>query len=277
MIGVELSCCSRRRCGCAGRCSARCRPWSPSLAVTGLAPPPGRGAAFLSAVLTNGSSSRPRRWRSCCRCSCRSRSRSSPGTPSPARRGRHAALPAGPAGRPDPAAGRQAGVDHGVRAARGAARDGDRLPGRRRALRLRARRRAGRRGRGDVAVRRGAQSGGAAGRTALVVGYLALCMLALGAVGLFFSTLTDSPLAAALGVLALVVASAALQPLDAAAALEPLPADAALAGLDRPLPRPDPVAGRARGRRGAGRVRAGRVRGGVGELRDQGRHELNLD
>ena len=59
------------------------------------------------------------------------------------------------------------------------------------------------------------------GRTALVVGYLALCMLALGAVGLFFSTLTDSPLAAALGVLALVVASAALQPLDAAGAIEP--------------------------------------------------------
>jgi hypothetical protein len=50
-------------------------------------------------------------------------------------------------------------------------------------------------------------------RTALVVGYLALCMLALGAVGLFFSTLTDSPPAASLGVLALVVASAALQPL----------------------------------------------------------------
>ena len=57
-------------------------------------------------------------------------------------------------------------------------------------------------------------------RTATVVGYLALCMLALGAVGLFFSTLTDSPLAAALGVLALVVTSAALQPLEAAAAIE---------------------------------------------------------
>ncbi|HVL85851.1 MAG TPA: ABC transporter permease [Pseudonocardia sp.] len=55
-------------------------------------------------------------------------------------------------------------------------------------------------------------------RTALTVGYLALCMLALGALGLFFSTLTDSPLAAALGVLALVVTSSALLPLDAAAA-----------------------------------------------------------
>jgi ABC-2 type transport system permease protein len=46
-------------------------------------------------------------------------------------------------------------------------------------------------------------------------------MLALGAVGVFFSTLTDSALAAALGVLALVVTSAALTPLDAAAALRP--------------------------------------------------------
>lgn len=56
-------------------------------------------------------------------------------------------------------------------------------------------------------------------RTLGVVGYLALCMLTLGAVGLFFSTLTDSPLAAALGVLAVVVTSAALLPLDAAAAV----------------------------------------------------------
>ena len=39
-------------------------------------------------------------------------------------------------------------------------------------------------------------------RTLAAVGYIALCMLALGAVGLFFSTLTDSSLAAALGVLA---------------------------------------------------------------------------
>ena len=70
-------------------------------------------------------------------------------------------------------------------------------------------------------------------RTALVVGYLALCMLALGAVGLFFSTLTDSPLAAALGVLALVVASAALQPLDAAGVIEPyLPTAHWLAWID---------------------------------------------
>jgi ABC-2 type transport system permease protein len=56
-------------------------------------------------------------------------------------------------------------------------------------------------------------------RTALTIAYLALCMLALCAVGLFFSTLTDSPLAAALGVLAFVVASTVLLPLDAAAAI----------------------------------------------------------
>jgi ABC-2 type transport system permease protein len=60
---------------------------------------------------------------------------------------------------------------------------------------------------------------GLATRTAIVVGYLALCMLALGAIGLFFSTLTDSPLAAALGVLAVVVVSASLLPLDAAATI----------------------------------------------------------
>jgi ABC-2 type transport system permease protein len=58
-----------------------------------------------------------------------------------------------------------------------------------------------------------------AGRTAATVGYLALCMLAIGSVGLFFSTLTDSPLAAALGVLAFVVLSAILLPLDAAAGI----------------------------------------------------------
>lgn len=58
-----------------------------------------------------------------------------------------------------------------------------------------------------------------AGRTAATVGYLALCMLAIGAIGLFFSTLTDSPLAAALGVLAFVVVSAILLPLDAASGI----------------------------------------------------------
>ncbi len=58
-----------------------------------------------------------------------------------------------------------------------------------------------------------------AGRTLLGVGYIGLCMLTLGALGLFFSTLTDSPSAAALGVLAVVVTSAVLLPLEAAAAI----------------------------------------------------------
>ncbi|MBN9110570.1 MAG: ABC transporter permease [Pseudonocardia sp.] len=72
-----------------------------------------------------------------------------------------------------------------------------------------------------------------AGRTAGTVGYLALCMLTLGAVGIFFSTLTDSPLAAALGVLAVVVTSAALQPLDAAEAVRTfLPTQHWLAWID---------------------------------------------
>jgi ABC-2 type transport system permease protein len=72
-----------------------------------------------------------------------------------------------------------------------------------------------------------------AARTGAVVAYLALCMLAIGAVGLFFSTLTDSPLAAALGVLAVVVTSAALLPLDAAAAIRPfLPTTHWLAWID---------------------------------------------
>jgi ABC-2 type transport system permease protein len=72
-----------------------------------------------------------------------------------------------------------------------------------------------------------------AARTTAVVGYLALCMLALGAIGLFFSTLTDSPLAAALGVLAVVVTSAALLPLEAAAAVRPyLPTTHWLAWID---------------------------------------------
>ena len=56
-------------------------------------------------------------------------------------------------------------------------------------------------------------------RTLAAVGYVALCMLTLGAVGLFFSTLTDSSLAAALGVLAVVVTSAVLLPLEAAASI----------------------------------------------------------
>ena len=101
-------------------------------------------------------------------------------------------------------------------------------------------------------------------------------MLTLGAVGLFFSTLTDSPLAAALGVLAVVVTSAVLLPLDAAAALRfYLPTTHWLAWVD--LYR-DPILWTAV-RQGvtvqAGWI-AGRLRRGLGQLRHQGRHQLSL-
>ena len=148
------------------------------LAVTGLAPPPGRGGAFLSAVVSNGQLF-----------PAAALALVLPGVPADHRRDRrrrrrgrrgerrHPALPAGPPGRPAAAAGGQAGLGHGVRAARGAVRDGDRLRRRGRALRLRRRRRAG--GAGGVTSLSGAVLSPAEllGRTALVVGYLALCML----------------------------------------------------------------------------------------------------
>lgn len=58
-------------------------------------------------------------------------------------------------------------------------------------------------------------------RTALAVGYVMLSMLGVASVGLFFSTLTDNALSAALGALALLVASTLLLTLDAADALAP--------------------------------------------------------
>jgi ABC-2 type transport system permease protein len=58
-------------------------------------------------------------------------------------------------------------------------------------------------------------------RTALAVLYVAWSMLGVGAVALFLSTLTDSPLAAALGAVALLVTSGVLVGLDAAASVQP--------------------------------------------------------
>ena len=60
-----------------------------------------------------------------------------------------------------------------------------------------------------------------AGRTVLAVGYVAVSMLGVAAFGLFFSTLTDSPLAAALGALAVLVASSLLFTLNAASPIAP--------------------------------------------------------
>ncbi|HEX2072917.1 MAG TPA: ABC transporter permease subunit [Geodermatophilus sp.] len=59
------------------------------------------------------------------------------------------------------------------------------------------------------------------GRTVLAIGYVTVSMLGVAAFGLFFSTLTDSPLAAALGALAVLVASSLLFTLDAASPIAP--------------------------------------------------------
>ncbi|MCW2504520.1 MAG: transporter permease [Actinomycetia bacterium] len=56
-------------------------------------------------------------------------------------------------------------------------------------------------------------------RICAAVGYVAVSMLAVGAIGLFLSTLTDSSLGAALGALAALVASEVLVTLDAAGAV----------------------------------------------------------
>jgi ABC-2 type transport system permease protein len=70
-------------------------------------------------------------------------------------------------------------------------------------------------------------------RMALTIAYVAWSMLGVAAIGLFASTVTDSPLAAALGALAALVTSQVLDLLDAAAALKPyLPTHYWLAFVD---------------------------------------------
>ncbi len=58
-------------------------------------------------------------------------------------------------------------------------------------------------------------------RTLLALGYAMLCMLGVAAIALFLSTVTDSPLGAALGALAVLIASTLLLTLDAADAVQP--------------------------------------------------------
>ena len=58
-------------------------------------------------------------------------------------------------------------------------------------------------------------------RTVLSIGYVALSMLGVAALALLLSTVSDSPLAAALGALAFLIASTVLLTLDAAEALQP--------------------------------------------------------
>ncbi len=60
-----------------------------------------------------------------------------------------------------------------------------------------------------------------AGRSLMAIGYVTVSMLGVAAFGLFFSTLTDSPLAAALGALAVLVTSSLLFTLDAASPIAP--------------------------------------------------------
>jgi ABC-2 type transport system permease protein len=60
-----------------------------------------------------------------------------------------------------------------------------------------------------------------AGRTVLAIGYVAISMLGVAAFALFFSTLTDSPLGATMGALAVLVTSSLLFTLDAASPIAP--------------------------------------------------------
>jgi ABC-2 type transport system permease protein len=59
------------------------------------------------------------------------------------------------------------------------------------------------------------------GRTVLAIGYVAVSMLGVAAFALFFSTFTDSPLGATMGALAVLVASSLLFTLDAASPIAP--------------------------------------------------------
>ena len=58
-------------------------------------------------------------------------------------------------------------------------------------------------------------------RTGLALAYAVLSMMGVAAIALFLSTLTDSPLAAALGALAVLIGSSLLLTLDAAHGLQP--------------------------------------------------------
>jgi ABC-2 type transport system permease protein len=70
-------------------------------------------------------------------------------------------------------------------------------------------------------------------RTVGAVLFIAVSMLGVGAIALFLSTLTDSSLAAALGAMAALIASATLVALNAAASISPyLPTEYWLAWLD---------------------------------------------
>ena len=237
VIGVELQLLlRRRRVWLCWRCCAGCRRWSRVLlAVTDIVPPPGRGGNFLSAVVSNGQLFPAAALALVLPVFLPITVAVVAGdtVAGEAAAGTLRYLLVRPVGRLRLLAG-QARLGDRVRAARGAAGRGDRRTWSASGCSASARTHARRRRRGDLAVRGGADPG-RAGRAHSwpTVGYVALCMLTLGAVGLFFSTLTDSSLAAALGVLAVVVTSAVLLPLDAAAGLRPyLPTTHWLAWVD---------------------------------------------
>jgi hypothetical protein len=112
------------------------------------------------------------------------------------------------------------------------------------------------------------------GRTFLALGYALLCMLGVAAIALFLSTVVDSPLGAAMGTMAVLVASTLLLTPRRGGLDRGVPAHALLAGLRRPVPRPDPLARRRPWLAAAGRVRAGVPRCRLGQLRDEGHQGL---
>ena len=110
-------------------------------------------------------------------------------------------------------------------------------------------------------------------RTLLAIGYVAVSMLGVAAFALFFSTLTDSPLGATMGALAVLVDVVAAVHPGCGVAHRALPAHPLLAGVRRLLPRPDPLARHRPGPGAAGGLRRRAARRRLGELHDEGRHE----
>jgi ABC-2 type transport system permease protein len=125
-------------------------------------------------------------------------------------------LPVDPAGRPHPVAGREAGQRDGLRPARRSRRG--RYGVRHGALLL---------GDGTVAGGTASISGSTLSSQELVLptllslAYAMLSMLGVAAIALFLSTVVESPLAAALGTLAVLIGSTLLLTLDAANSFQP--------------------------------------------------------
>jgi ABC-2 type transport system permease protein len=75
--------------------------------------------------------------------------------------------------------------------------------------------------------------GEVAARLLAAIGYIAVSMLGFGSIALFFSTLSDSAIGAALAALAVLIASSVMEALQAAAAIKPyLPTNYWLSWID---------------------------------------------